>query len=512
MKVDSKRLDALDRKIADLEKKKANSKRKPSDAARLDPALNVDFFWSGYSSSDWYKKKLKEISSCSGESPGEHSAAAAVRQFNMDAEQSARALHEALCIALAEGWIPHQPSPKQYQFLLIPYKDAFYGGAAGGGKSDALLMAAIMFCHVPNYHAILFRKTLEDHNLSGGLIRRSMEWLRGKAHWDKQSHVWTFPSCATITFGYLNNRDDHFRYQSTEFQYIGFDEITHIPKYQSSYLFSRLRRLENQSRIPLRMRAAANPEGKYVQYVKRNYVDRETAIAPFVPARIEDNPGLDKASYLDSLARLDPITRERLQNGNWEILNQGLMFQRSWFEIVNDYPKDSRKVRFWDKAATAPAPGKDPDYTAGVLMIVKSGVYYVIDVVRFRGTPRTNEETILKTAERDGVGVGIFMEQEPGSAGVADIDNYSRLLAGFRFRKGVRSTGSKEVRAGPFSSAAEHGNVKLVKAAWNREFLDELELFPMGAHDDQVDAASGAYVKLVESPPVCGCTVTRDWR
>ena len=92
----------------------------------------------------------------------------------------------------------------------------------------------------------------------------------------------------------------------------------------------------------------------------------------------------------------------------------------------------------------------------------------------------------MKIAKRDGVEVEIFMEQEPGSAGVADIANYARLLAGFRFRKGVRNTGSKEVRAGPFSSAAEHGNVKLVKSGWNRDFLDEIETFPMGYHDDQV--------------------------
>jgi predicted phage terminase large subunit-like protein len=511
LRVYRRRLDALDRRIAGLEEKKADSKKLPA-AVRLDSALNVDSFWNSYKSSGWYEKRLQEINLCAMESSGEHSVAAALEQFNIDTKKSIRALHEALCVALAEGWIPHQPSPKQYRFLLIPDIEAFYGGAAGGGKSDALLMGAIMFCHLPGYHAILFRKTLEDHNLSGGLIRRSMEWLRGKARWDKQSHVWIFPSGATITFGYLNSRDDHLRYQSTEFQYVGFDEITHIPEYQSSYLFSRLRRLENQSHIPLRMRAAANPEGRYVQYVKRLYVDPETAIAPFVPARIEDNPGLDKASYLDSLARLDPIARERLQNGNWEILSQGLMFQRGWFEIVSNYPKDGRKVRFWDKAATAPEPGKDPDFTVGVLMTVKNGVYYVVDVERFRGTPRTNEEKILKIAKRDGVEVEIFMEQEPGSAGVADIANYARLLAGFRFRKGVRNTGSKEVRAGPFSSAAEHGNVKLVKSGWNRDFLDEIETFPMGYHDDQVDAASGAYSKLVESSPLGGSTVTRDWR
>ena len=91
-----------------------------------------------------------------------------------------KALHNALCNALAEGWIPYQPSVKQYRFLMLPDEEAFYGGAAGGGKSDALLMGAIMFCHLPNYNALIIRKTLRDLNLSSGLIPRSKKWLRGK--------------------------------------------------------------------------------------------------------------------------------------------------------------------------------------------------------------------------------------------------------------------------------------------------------------------------------------------
>ena len=146
-------------------------------------------------------------------------------------------------------------------------------------------------------------------------------------------------------------------------------------------------------------------------------------------------------------------------------------------------------------------------------MTVKDGVYYLIDVVRFRGTPQTNERVIRETAEKDGKSVEIFMEQEPGSAGKAMIDHYARrVLVGFRFREGVRNTGSKETRVGPFSSASEHGNVRLFKAAWNRAFLDELELFPDGAHDDQADAAGGAFGKLTDYVPLGGAVVSSPWR
>ena len=508
VRLDEKRLVDLEGRIVDLEKAKFVSTKKRGGGIELDPALSVESFLSGYFASSWYNKRVQKVI----EKRGSNSIEECVKRLRNDVEEKVNALHKALRVALSHGLIPYQPSPKQYRFLMLPDKEAFFGGAAGGGKSDALLMGAIMFCHLPDYRAILFRKTLEDHKLSSGLIPRSKKWLRGKARWDGQSHVWTFPSGATISFGYLNNIDDHFRYQSSEYQYIGFDEVTHIPENQFLYLFSRLRRLESQMHIPLRLRGAGNPEGRYVQYVKRRYVDEETAEAPFVPARIEDNPGLDKESYIDSLSKLDPITRERLQNGNWDIADQGYMFRRDWFEIVEDYPKDCRLVRYWDKAATAPARGKDPDWTVGVLMTGKDGVFYIIDVQRFRGTPQTNENRIKRTAEMDGREVEIFMEQEPGSAGKSDIDHYARkILVGYAFREGVRNTGSKETRARPLSSAVEHGNVKLVRGSWNRDFLDECELFPYGDHDDQVDAASGAFGKLTENAPLGGAVVSRIW-
>ena len=390
---------------------------------------------------------------------------------------------------------------------MLPDKEAFYGGAAGGGKTDALLMGAIMFCHLAGYSAILFRKTLQDHQLPEGLIPRSKEWLMGKAKWNGSTYTWTFPSGATITFGYIDNPDDHFRYQSSAYQYVSFDELPQFRESQFRYLFSRLRRLETQKEIPLRIRGAGNPDGRFVQWVKQRYVDLKTAIAPFIPAKLEDNPGLDKPTYVDSLMHLDPVTRARLLNGDWEMRDVGSMFRRSWFTLVKKTPVKMRAVRYWDKAATTPTKGKDPAYTAGVLIATPGdGTFYVLDVQHTRGTPKEIEALIKQTAildnqRKDCRLVRIFMEQEPGSAGVDVIDHYTRtVLIGYPF-KADKVTGPKPERAASFSSCAEAGNVKLLLGSWDLNgYLDELEGFPEIIHNDRVDASSGAFNMLVNIP------------
>ncbi len=178
---------------------------------------------------------------------------------------------------------------------------------------------------------------------------------------------------------------------------------------------------------------------------------------------------------------------------------EGGMFERGWFNIVPQAPADARRVRYWDLAATAQHAGNDPDWTAGVRISIKDGVYYIEDVRRVRDTPHHVEELIQQTAELDKDLVpapAIWMEQEGGSSGKNTIDHYARhVLVGFPFR-GSPVTGSKEARADPLSAAAEAGNVKMVKANWNTDFLSEIEVFPLGSHDDQVDAAAGALEKL----------------
>ena len=117
------------------------------------------------------------------------------------------------------------------------------------------------------------------------------------------------------------------------------------------------------------------------------------------------------------------------------------------------------------------------------------------DVVRFRGSPGTVEARVIQQARLDGTGVAVRIEQEPGSSGKIAAHHWSKALAGFDI-KSVPSTGDKVVRSNPLASQAEAGNVSLVRGTWVEDYLRELEMFPGGSHDDQVDASSGALADL----------------
>jgi predicted phage terminase large subunit-like protein len=224
----------------------------------------------------------------------------------------------------------------------------------------------------------------------------------------------------------------------------------------------------------------------------------------FIPASVYDNPKLleKDPGYLANLMALPETERKRLlgdreRGGNWHVRPGGTKFQKHWFEIVESVPADMREVRFWDLAATEQKNGHDPDWTAGCRMGEKDGVFYITDVRHDRLSPKNTEDLVRNTGLLDGYEVPIRMEKEPGASGKIVIDHYARIvLSGFDFM-GLPPRGSKEIRANPLSAAAEAGNVKLLRGAWNRAFLDEVESFsPECKHDDQTDSASGAHTYL----------------
>lgn len=439
------------------------------------------------------------------------------RHFRKSRENKRQVVNRAL--TSFSKYCPHTPTPKQQQFLDLDCLEALYGGAAGGGKSDALLMGALQYVHVPGYAAIIFRRTFADLSLPGALIPRAEEWLAGTdSRWNEQKKTWTFPSGATITFGYLDKPKDKFRYQSSEFQYIAFDELTHFRETDYRYLFSRLRKPEGMP-VPLRMRSGTNPpetpDGKWVY--QRLIVEGKKHGRVFIPSKLEDNPHVDHESYIESLGELDEVTRMRLRDGIWEILVEGNFFKRSYFKIITkaEFEKlrrDSllrnvwRFVRYWDMAATEEGPAnKDPDWTVGALVGFLKGQYFIVDVVRFRGSPVENERIIHATATKDGIGIPIFIEQEGGASGKSLISHYARnVLFGFVF-SGDTVRDDKLLRAKPLSAAAANGNVILVEGDWIGEFLDELVAFPNSGHDDQVDASSGAHRHLSKGAKVGSC-------
>lgn len=370
----------------------------------------------------------------------------------------------------------------------------FYGGAAGGGKSDALLMAALQYVDIPGYAAIIFRKNYSELTLPGALLDRSREWLskfqsQGVV-WKEQEKTWHFPSSATISFGYLDNATDMYRYQGAEFQFVAFDELTEFSEKAFKFLYSRLRRLET-SEIPLRIRAASNPGGVGHDWVKQRFITEGLEKGRiFIPARLDDNPYLDRGSYTQSLNQLDPITRQRLLLGDWSARDTGNLFKREWFDIVEAAPAGIRWIRYWDMAATEATKGKDPDYTAGCKIGRDGqGKFYIADMRHLRASPQGVEALVKQTAILDTTATKIYIEQEPGAGGKTLIDYYIRQLAGYSITPDRPAT-DKVTRAAPASSQAEAKNILLIRGAWIGDFLDEVEAFPNGSHDDQVDTMS----------------------
>ena len=261
-------------------------------------------------------------------------------------------------------------------------------------------MAALQYIDVPGYRALLFRRTFADLNLPGALMDRARDWLGGTpARWNAHDHVWTFPSGASLTFGYLETERDKYRYQSSELQYVGFDELTQFGECQYLYLFSRLRRLAG-SRCRCACASASNPGGLGHEWVRARFIDTEPAAQRlFIPARLADNPHLDGELYRENLSELDAVTRAQLLEGDWQVRPEGAMFKRDWFAVVEERPAQASRVRYWDKAATEGGGAR----SAGVLIArTERGLYYIEDVVCGQWSALKREQIMRATAERDG--------------------------------------------------------------------------------------------------------------
>lgn len=194
------------------------------------------------------------------------------------------------------------------------------------------------------------------------------------------------------------------------------------------------------------------------------------------------------------------------QNQQRPAPREGGMFKRHWFRIIDVAPLVYSIVRCWDLAASeVTSTMTDPDWTAGVKIgRTREGMFIILDVERFRDGPHLTRERILTVASQDRVenrNIRIVVPQDPGQAGKFQAQDLVRYLAGYNIRA-VKQSGSKEMRAEPFAAQCEAGNVCLIRARWNEPFIDEMCNFPSG-HDDQVDAASGAFEELVSRGEIC---------
>ena len=363
-------------------------------------------------------------------------------------------------------------------------------------------MAALQYVDVPGYSALLLRRTYADLALPEALMDRAAKWLRNTdARPRGGGREWVFPSGATITFGYLDNENDKYRYQGAELQFIGFDEVSQFTETQYAYLFSRLRRKIGVP-VPLRMRAASNPGGAGHAWVfNRFIVGGRQGGRVFIPAKLADNPFIDRAEYMRSLMELDPVTRAQLLDGLWITDPKNKPFKAEYWRGQNRYdiqdPALARQCigRYlsWD---TGLKDKDDSAYSALVVGEVMPDYHLVVrEVWRERLLFPQLVDQIARFAReynRDGKLHGVIIEDK-----ASGISAYQTLMQTSEdwlrpllipFEPG----GDKRARAEQAAVWCTRNVVHLPhpsnSALWLPDFEYELFAFPDSQYKDQVDA------------------------
>lgn len=433
-----------------------------------------------------------------------------------------------------------QPGPQEL-FMASPADVAIYGGAAGSGKSYAVLLWLASLVHLERFAGVVFRRTSTELTGGGSIWEESQAIFRAMGGVARQNPNldWRFPSGAMVEFRHLQHAWDVHSHQSKQYASIIFEELTQFEESQFWYLLSRAR---TKAKVKAHIRATCNPDpdsfvrkligwwigpdglpiesrsGVLRWFVRTGdslswFDTKAAALAEFpeatplsltfVSAKLDDNR-LGDPTYRSRLEALPYVERERLLGRNWDVRPvAGTVLRREWFRLVDGPPGPIlRSVRGWDKGATTGG-----DWTRGAKLcdLGEGAGWYLADMIGLKDTPGGVFRAMRHAAELDGLTTPIAIWQDPGQAGVVDVDATRKELVGYAVHA-HRASESKLAYATPWATAAEHGArgtggpFYVQRAPWNEAFFAEVDGFPTGANDDQVDAVSCAWQSL--SAPV----------
>ena len=433
------------------------------------------------------------------------------------------------------------PQPgKQYDFVSCKADIAIYGGAAGGGKSYALLLEAMRLTQDPHHRAVLFRKNATMLSGGGGLVDESNELYPLAGGVFKQNPPkWTFPSGATIQMGHMAHKDTHLNWKGLQFTFAGFDELTDFSEESFFYMLSRLRCAKSD--IKPYLRATTNPAPNWVAKLIEWWIDDDgypiearsgkirylvrfggenfmfaskkkakemfPKIEPnaftFINAKLTDNKVLMRADpkYGSNLQALSSVDSARLLEGNWLVANTGYIFNNNWWKYYkhDDIPEFEYRMIFAD---TAMKTGQQHDYTVFQHWGKVGGKIYLLDQLRGKwGSVRLLQQAKIFWGKCKGSHSGVLrkMAIEDKASGIGL--NQQLKDANIPIMPIKRGTKDKEARANDVAAYIEAGNVYLpFNAEFLQEFNAEFSSFPLGEHDDQIDPLMDAiYQMLIQS-------------
>jgi predicted phage terminase large subunit-like protein len=451
---------------------------------------------------------------------------------------------------MSEQLVIGPASKKQEMFLNSDATITVAGGAAGSGKTYTSLLIALKFMQHPRATGVIFRRTSKMLTAPGSIWHEAINLytqIYPNLRIRSRELELVFPNGALLKFSHMQHATNMYDHKGGQYSLVIFDEATDFDEEMVVYLLSRMRNAYVDYKPQMFMMTNPDYNSFLREWIQDYYLDPNSGIPipertgnkryffrqgntmlwynslaeaeaahgagnesgissfTFIGATCRDNPPLLKAQpdYISRLMSLPRVEKERLLDGSWfaRIENAGL-WKREWVQLV-DHPngRARKRIRAWDFAFTKPSEqNTNPDWTRGVLMSKdNTNVYTVEDVVSIRDRVHEVEKLVFETALADGQDVIISIPLDPAAAAGAYAKDLQRKLAEMGFMvKLTKPVKSKITRFAPFSSVTQAGFVHVVKANWNKDFFDELEVFDGDPKkkDDQVDCCSDAMLLL----------------